>query len=98
MSLHPGRTTHAAYSSVLLSLRGRGSMVPSGEYFHGPFETTDKDLPMVLLMSEGGTRALKWIPHLPGKVVPKIILLILQGIECRKGTSTEIAEFLILSS
>ena len=30
----------------------------TGEYFHGPFETTDKSLPMVLLMSEGRTRAL----------------------------------------
>ena len=29
-----------------------------GEYFHGPFETTDKSLPMVLLMDEGRTRAL----------------------------------------
>lgn len=25
----------------------------TGEYFHGPFETTDKKLPMILLMSEG---------------------------------------------
>lgn len=30
----------------------------TGEYFHGPFETTDKELPMVLMMSEGRTRAL----------------------------------------
>lgn len=30
----------------------------TGEYFHGPFETTDKKLPMVLLMSEGRTRPL----------------------------------------
>lgn len=30
----------------------------TGEYFHGPFETTDKQLPMVLLMSQGRTRAL----------------------------------------
>ena len=29
-----------------------------GEYLHGPFETTDKSLPMVLLMDEGRTRAL----------------------------------------
>lgn len=30
----------------------------TGEYFHGPFETTDKKLPMILLMSEGRTRDL----------------------------------------
>lgn len=30
----------------------------TGEYFHGPFETTDKKLPMVLIMGEGRTRPL----------------------------------------
>lgn len=30
----------------------------TGEYFHGSFETTDRALPMVLLMSEGRTRPL----------------------------------------
>lgn len=30
----------------------------TGEYFHGPFETTSKQLPMILLMSEGRTRYL----------------------------------------
>lgn len=30
----------------------------TGEYFHGPFETTDKNLPIILLMSEGSTRYL----------------------------------------
>jgi fructoselysine 6-phosphate deglycase len=33
-------------------------VVHTGEYFHGPFETTDKDLPIILLMSEGRTRPL----------------------------------------
>lgn len=33
-------------------------MVHSGEYFHGPFETTDKDLAMVLLMGTGRSRFL----------------------------------------
>lgn len=33
-------------------------MLHSGEYFHGPFETTDSKLPIVLLMSTGRTRAL----------------------------------------
>lgn len=32
--------------------------IHSGEYFHGPFETTDKSLAMVLLMSTGKTRPL----------------------------------------
>ncbi|MCC3358939.1 SIS domain-containing protein [Bacillus sp. REN16] len=30
----------------------------SGEYFHGPFETTDKNLPIILFVSEGSTRQL----------------------------------------
>ena len=28
----------------------------SGEFFHGPFEITDKDVPFVLLMNDGKTR------------------------------------------
>lgn len=35
-----------------------GVCLHTGEYFHGPFETTDKKLPMILFMSEGRTRAL----------------------------------------
>lgn len=29
-----------------------------GEFFHGPFEITDKDVPFILLMNDGPTRAL----------------------------------------
>jgi fructoselysine 6-phosphate deglycase len=32
--------------------------IHTGEYFHGPFETTNKELPIILLMSEGRTRVL----------------------------------------
>lgn len=32
--------------------------IHSGEYFHGPFETTDKALPIVLMAGTGRTRAL----------------------------------------
>ena len=32
--------------------------IHSGEYFHGPFEITDKELPFILQLSEGKTRAL----------------------------------------
>jgi len=34
------------------------SAIHSGEYFHGPFEVTDKETPYILLMNEGRTRAL----------------------------------------
>lgn len=34
------------------------SSIHSGEYFHGPFEITDKEIPFVLQLSEGKTRAL----------------------------------------
>ena len=34
------------------------SAIHSGEYFHGPFEITDRSLPFIVLMSEGRTRAL----------------------------------------
>ena len=32
------------------------SSIHTGEYFHGPFETTDKNLAIVLLMNDGRTR------------------------------------------
>ncbi|GJM75708.1 hypothetical protein HMSSN036_79240 [Paenibacillus macerans] len=32
--------------------------IHSGEYFHGPFEVTDKETPFILMMNEGRTRAL----------------------------------------
>lgn len=32
--------------------------IHSGEYFHGPFEVTDKEKPFILMMNEGRTRAL----------------------------------------
>ncbi len=34
------------------------SAVHTGEYFHGPFEVTDKETPYILLVNEGRTRAL----------------------------------------
>lgn len=34
------------------------SAIHSGEYFHGPFEITDKDVPFIMMMSTGRTRAL----------------------------------------
>lgn len=34
------------------------SAIHSGEYFHGPFEVTDKETPYILLVNEGRTRAL----------------------------------------
>ena len=33
-------------------------LIPSGDYFHGPFETTTKDLPLILLESNGKSRPL----------------------------------------
>lgn len=34
------------------------SAIHTGEYFHGPFEVTDKETPYILLMNEGRTRTL----------------------------------------
>lgn len=36
----------------------QSSAIHSGEYFHGPFEITDKETPFIMLMSTGRTRAL----------------------------------------
>ncbi len=32
--------------------------IHAGEYFHGPFEITDREIPFILQLSEGKTRAL----------------------------------------
>ena len=32
--------------------------IHAGEFFHGPFEIVDKDVPFLLLMNDGSTRAL----------------------------------------
>lgn len=44
---------------ILLEMQWVNSAaIHSGEYFHGPFEITDKETPFMMLMSEGRTRAL----------------------------------------
>jgi fructoselysine-6-P-deglycase FrlB-like protein len=55
-----GASLDVAYSSSICLMMemqwiNSGSF-HSGEYFHGPFEITDKDVPFVLLMNDGKTR------------------------------------------
>lgn len=57
-----GASTEVAYSnSICLMMEmqwiNSGSF-HSGEFFHGPFEIVDKDVPFVLLMNDGKTRAM----------------------------------------
>ncbi len=55
-----GASTEVAYSSsICLTLEMQwihSSNFNSGEYFHGPFEITEKGVPFVLLMNDGKTR------------------------------------------
>jgi fructoselysine 6-phosphate deglycase len=52
-------TAYTMASCHLMEMQCRHAvMVHSGDYFHGPFETTDKKLAMILLMSTGRTREL----------------------------------------
>ena len=56
-----GASLDVAYSSSICLMMemqwvNSGSF-HSGEFFHGPFEITDKDVPFVLLMNDGKTRA-----------------------------------------
>lgn len=57
-----GATTEVAYAySICLLMEMQwinAAGIHTGEYFHGPFEITDKNLPFILLMNEGRTRAL----------------------------------------
>ncbi|MFV0498416.1 MAG: SIS domain-containing protein [Bacilli bacterium] len=55
-----GASTEVAYSSsICLTLEMQwinSSNFHTGEYFHGPFEITEKDVPFVLMMNDGKTR------------------------------------------
>lgn len=52
-------TAYTMASCHLMEMQCRHAvMVHSGDYFHGPFETTDEKLAIVLLMSSGRTRGL----------------------------------------
>lgn len=52
-------TAYSMANCHLMEMQGRHAvLLHCGDYFHGPFETTDKDLAMILLMGIGRTRAL----------------------------------------
>lgn len=55
-----GATLDVAYSfsiCLLMEMQWKNSgSFHDGEFFHGPFEITDKDVPFILLMNEGRTR------------------------------------------
>ncbi len=60
--LSSGATYGHAYGFAICSLMEmqwlNASAVHSGEFFHGPFEITDKDTNFIVLLNEGRTRAL----------------------------------------
>ncbi|WP_042354157.1 SIS domain-containing protein [Bacillus rubiinfantis] len=60
--LSSGASYGHAYGFAICSLMEmqwlHAASIHSGEYFHGPFEVTDKETPFILLMNEGRTRAL----------------------------------------
>lgn len=57
-----GATHEVAYSSsicLLMEMQWINSgTLHAGEFFHGPFEITDKNVPFILLMNDGRTRAI----------------------------------------
>lgn len=57
-----GASLEVAYSSsicLMLEMQWINSATfHSGEFFHGPFEIVDKDVPFVLMMNDGSTRAI----------------------------------------
>lgn len=60
--LSSGASYGHAYGFAICSLMEmqwlNAAPIHSGEYFHGPFEVTDKETPFILMMNEGRTRAL----------------------------------------
>lgn len=57
-----GATHEVAYSSsvcLMMEMQWINSgTFHAGEFFHGPFEIVDKDVPFILLMNDGKTRAI----------------------------------------
>ena len=57
-----GSAHSVAYSFAICLLMEmqwiNSSAIHSGEYFHGPFEITDRETPFIVFMSEGRTRPL----------------------------------------
>ncbi|MBM7624940.1 SIS domain-containing protein [Sporohalobacter salinus] len=57
-----GATTEVAYAySICLLMEMQwinSAAIHTGEYFHGPLEITDENIPFILLMNEGRTRPL----------------------------------------
>lgn len=60
MSSGPSYGNAYAYSICLLMEMQwiNASGIHSGEYFHGPFEITDREVPFIVLINEGRTRTL----------------------------------------
>ncbi|WP_199909993.1 SIS domain-containing protein [Paenibacillus sp. CAA11] len=60
--LTSGASYGHAYGFAICSLMEmqwlNAAPIHSGEYFHGPFEVTDKETPFILVMNEGRTRKL----------------------------------------
>ncbi|WP_068787174.1 SIS domain-containing protein [Paenibacillus phocaensis] len=60
--LSSGASYGHAYGFAICSLMEmqwlNAAPIHSGEYFHGPFEVTDKETPFILMMNEGRTRPL----------------------------------------
>ncbi|MFC3395381.1 SIS domain-containing protein [Brenneria rubrifaciens] len=60
--LSSGASFGQAYGVAICSLMEmqwlHAAAIHSGEYFHGPFEVTDRQTPFILLMNEGRTRPL----------------------------------------
>ncbi|MEN8788748.1 MAG: phosphosugar isomerase, partial [Flavobacteriaceae bacterium] len=61
-SISSGASFGLAYGFAICSLmemqRLHASAIHSGEFFHGPFEITDKKTNFIVLLNEGRTRAL----------------------------------------
>jgi len=75
-----GFATYAAYSfaiCILMEMQWiHSSSIHSGEYFHGPFEITDPEVPFILLKSYGSTRPLDERAHTFLKKYGKKIILL----------------------
>lgn len=69
-------------------------LIHSGEYFHGPFETTNKDLAMILLKSSGKTRTLdERVEHFLQNFAGRVLILDVKDTEIENYIDPVVAEY-----
>lgn len=88
-------TAYSMANCHLIEMQCRHAvLIHSGEYFHGPFETTSRELPMILLKSTGKTRALdERVQRFLDSYAERVLVLDAQETGIEERMDAHIAEY-----